>query len=109
MKTTGTTHYRSLQTVYKLKLHLQQFYWVTLLITALDEIINNPQYELNETLKTNFQNKALDFATCTDFYPERFKYDCKEQTKNIQDIVNDLFKNYDKKKVILEPSFVCES
>ncbi|MBF1487507.1 MAG: AAA family ATPase [Prevotella pallens] len=77
--------------------------------TALDEIINNPQYELNETLKTNFQNKALDFATCTDFYPERFKYDCKEQTKNIQDIVNDLFKNYDKKKAILEPSFVCES
>ena len=76
---------------------------------ALDDIINNPNYNINETLKSNFRNKALDFATCTDFNSDVFKKDGTEQAKNIQDIVEELFKNYDRNKAILEPSFVCES
>lgn len=77
--------------------------------TALDEIINNPQYDITEAFKANFRNKALDFATCTDFKPNEFIEDGKKQAKNIQGIVDDLFKTYDKQKAILEPSFVCES
>lgn len=77
--------------------------------TALDDIINNPNYNINETLKANFRNKALDFATCTDFRSDVFKKDGTEQAKNIQDIVEELFKSYDHNKAILEPSFVCES
>ena len=76
---------------------------------ALDDIINNPNYNINETLKSNFRNKALDFATCADFNSDVFKKDGTEQAKNIQDIVEELFKNYDRNKAILEPSFVCES
>jgi len=76
---------------------------------ALDDIINNPNYNINETLKSNFRNKALDFATCTDFNSDVFKKDGTEQAKNIQDIVEELFKNYNRNKAILEPSFVCES
>lgn len=76
---------------------------------ALDDIINNPNYNINETLKSNFRNKALDFATCTGFNSDVFKKDGTEQAKNIQDIVEELFKNYDRNKAILEPSFVCES
>lgn len=76
---------------------------------ALDDIINNPNYNINETLKSNFRNKALDFATCIDFNSDVFKKDGTEQAKNIQDIVEELFKNYDRNKAILEPSFVCES
>lgn len=77
--------------------------------TALDDIINNPNYNINETLKANFRNKALDFATCTDFRSDVFKKDGTEQAQNIQDIVEELFKGYDRNKAILEPSFVCES
>ena len=84
-------------------------YWVIFAGTALDDIINNPNYNINETLKANFRNKALDFATCTDFRSDVFKKDGTEQAQNIQDIVEELFKGYDRNKAILEPSFVCES
>lgn len=75
---------------------------------ALDDIINSPQFSLNETIKKNFREKAIEYATCDGFNPSEFMRDAKLQTNNIIQITLSLFKTYDKSKVLLEPSFVCE-
>lgn len=76
--------------------------------SALDDIINREEYDIKHTFKANFQEKALDFATTTDFNPVEFKAEAEQQAKNIQGIVDDIFLKFEKKKAILEPSFVCE-
>lgn len=76
--------------------------------SALDDIINHPQYRLSYTLQSNFREKAMEYACCPDFDPAEFKQLAASQTSNIQGIVADLFSKYDKGKAILEPSFVCE-
>ncbi|WP_028897002.1 DEAD/DEAH box helicase [Prevotella sp. HUN102] len=75
---------------------------------ALDDIINNDDYSIADTFNANFRDKALDFATCPGFNGDAFKQDAQLQVSNIEEIVADIFKTYNKEKAILEPSFVCE-
>ncbi|MEH2916688.1 DEAD/DEAH box helicase [Segatella copri] len=92
---------------------------------ALDDIINtNGKYQMNETIKTNFREKALEFCTCPWFDAKKFYTDASLQAFNLQQVVDILFPRtasqaqmsafrgeslYDRKKAILEPSFVCEA
>ena len=77
--------------------------------SALDDIINHPtDYTIKDTFRSNFREKALDFATCPDFNAMEFKRAAEQQVANIQEIVNELFQSFEREKSILEPSFVCE-
>lgn len=77
--------------------------------SALDDIINHPtDYTIKGTFRSNFREKALDFATCPDFNAVEFKQAAEQQVANIQEIVNELFQSFEREKAILEPSFVCE-
>ena len=77
--------------------------------SALDDIINHPaEYDIKETFRSNFREKALDYATCSDFDAVSFKQDAERQVENIKGIVDEIFQTFDREKAILEPSFVCE-
>ena len=77
--------------------------------SALDDIINHPAgYDIKETFRSNFKEKALDYATCPDFDAASFKQDAERQVENIKGIVDEIFQTFDREKAILEPSFVCE-
>ena len=77
--------------------------------SALDDIINHPaKYDIKETFRSNFREKALDYATCPDFDAASFKQDAERQVENIKGIVDEIFQTFDREKAILEPSFVCE-
>lgn len=92
---------------------------------ALDDIINNHRhYQVNDTIKSNFREKALEFCTCPYFDAKKFYTDANLQAYNLQQVVDILFPRtaaqaqmnafrgenlYDRKKAILEPSFVCEA
>lgn len=75
---------------------------------CLDDIINSPQFSASKTLMRNFRDKALEYATCTDFDGQKFKTDAARQAQNLTAIVAELRKHYDLTKAILEPTFVCE-
>ena len=77
--------------------------------SALDDIINHPAgYDIKETFRSNFREKALDYTTCPDFDAASFKQDAERQVENIKGIVDEIFQTFDREKAILEPSFVCE-
>ena len=77
--------------------------------SALDDIINHPaEYDIKDTFRSNFREKALDYATCPDFDAASFKQDAERQVENIKEIVDEIFQTFDREKAILEPSFVCE-
>ena len=92
---------------------------------ALDDIINSHgKYQVNDTVKSNFREKALEFCTCPYFDGKKFYTDANLQAFNLQQVVDILFPRtasqaqmngmrgediYDRKKAILEPSFVCEA
>ncbi|ERJ79396.1 AAA family ATPase [Prevotella melaninogenica] len=77
--------------------------------SALDDIINHPAgYDIKETFRSNFKEKALDYAICPDFDAASFKQDAERQVENIKGIVDEIFQTFDREKAILEPSFVCE-
>ena len=77
--------------------------------SALDDIINHPaEYDIKDTFRSNFKEKALDYATCPDFDAVSFKQDAERQVENIKGIVDEIFQTFDREKAILEPSFVCE-
>ncbi len=77
--------------------------------SALDDIINHPaEYNIKDTFRSNFREKALDYATCPDFDAATFKQDAERQVENIKGIVDEIFQTFDREKAILEPSFVCE-
>ena len=77
--------------------------------SALDDIINHPAgYDIKETFRSNFREKALDYATCPDFDATSFKQDAERQVENIKGIIDEIFQTFDREKAILEPSFVCE-
>ncbi len=93
--------------------------------SALDDIINSHgKYHVNNTVKSNFREKALEFCTCPYFDAKKFYTDANLQAYNLQQVVDILFPRtadqakmnafrgdplYDRKKAILEPSFVCEA
>lgn len=77
--------------------------------SALDALINQQDnYEMGATLRRNFKEKALEYCTCEDFDATRFKADAAMQTQNMQAVVGILQRDFDREKMILEPSFVCE-
>ena len=77
--------------------------------SALDDIINHPaEYDIKDTFRSNFREKALDYATCPGFDAASFKQDAERQVENIKEIVDEIFRSFDRQKAILEPSFVCE-
>lgn len=90
---------------------------------ALDDIINQSRFQVNDTIRHSFYEQALQFCTCKDFNPQQFKADALVQVANIQEAVeclipNPSFPSKDRlpvafplergAKVLLEPSFVCE-
>lgn len=75
---------------------------------VLDDVINSQHFSLNDTIRKNFREKAIEYATCRGFRPVEFMKDASQQTRNIMQITGSLFQTYDKTKVLLEPSFVCE-
>ena len=77
--------------------------------SALDDIINHPaDYDIKDTFRSNFREKALDFATCPNFNATDFKQEAERQVEHMQEIVDEIFHTFDRDKAILEPSFVCE-
>lgn len=79
--------------------------------SALDDIIHargECAFNMAETLKDNFREKALEYCTCTDLDPVAFKVEAMKQVQNLQQIVAELFKTYNRERALLEPSFVCE-
>ena len=78
--------------------------------SMLDDIINNEQADVNETIRNNFKEKALEFCACDGFDAQRFVRDARSQAQNMKEVVEVLFGQgaFDRKKAILEPSFVCE-
>ena len=77
--------------------------------TALDQIIHDPEADFGEMLRTSFSEQALQFCTCEDFNPVKFKTDALRQVNNIRQAVDALFAEYDRDKALLEPSFVCKA
>ena len=76
--------------------------------SALDDIINNPNFNASQTLRDNFREKALEYSTCTDFDAGQFKDDAAIQIQNLQQAVAELRRHFNMNHAILEPSFVCE-
>lgn len=76
--------------------------------SALDDIINNPEADIRQTLVDSFREKALEYSTCPDFDAAQFKQDAATQSRNLRQVVEELRRDFDLSKAILEPSFVCE-
>lgn len=77
--------------------------------TALDQIIHDQEADFGDMLRTSFSEQALQFCTCGDFQPAKFKTDAQRQVGNIREAVDKLFATYDRDKALLEPSFVCKA
>ena len=77
--------------------------------TALDLIIHDPEADFGDMLRASFSEQALQFCTCEDFNPVKFKTDALRQVNNIRQAVDALFTEYDRNKALLEPSFVCKA
>lgn len=77
--------------------------------TALDQIIHDPEADFGDMLRASFSEQALQFCTCEDFNPVKFKTDALRQVNNIRQAVDALFTEYDRNKALLEPSFVCKA
>lgn len=77
--------------------------------TALDQIIHDPEADFGDMLRTSFSEQALQFCTCEDFNPVKFKTYALRQVNNIRQAADALFTEYDRNKALLEPSFVCKA
>ena len=77
--------------------------------TALDQIIHEPDADFGDMLRSSFSEQALQFCTCEGFNAAQFKADAQRQVANIREAVDQLFAEYDRKKALLEPSFVCRA
>jgi hypothetical protein len=75
--------------------------------TALDDIIHHPETTFADTLRTSFRQQALQFCTLPDFDARQFKADAQQQVNNIREAVEVLFRNHDRSRALLEPSFLC--
>lgn len=76
--------------------------------SALDDIVNNDHATMADTLRSNFREKALEYATCDDLDLQAFKQEAERQATNLHQLMGDLFAGYDRRQALLEPSFVCE-
>ena len=79
---------------------------------ALDDIINQADFQVNDTIRHSFREQVLQFCTCTTFNPQQFKEDAYRQVENIKEAVAELLESQQpkaKSQALLEPSFVCEN
>ena len=58
---------------------------------ALDDIINQSRFQVNDTIRHSFYEQALQFCTCSDFNPQQFKAEALVQVANIQEAVTQFF------------------
>ena len=79
---------------------------------ALDDIINQADFQVNDTIRHSFREQVLQFCTCPNFNPQQFKEDAYRQVENIKEAVKSLTPNPSLSErgvqELLEPSFVCE-
>lgn len=75
---------------------------------ALDDIVNHTTADVSDTLWRSFREQAIQFCACDDFDGETFIADARQQFANIEEVVSQLFQTYDRERVLLEPSFICE-
>ena len=76
---------------------------------ALDDMINKGKdFQFADTLKKSFADYALEYSTCKDFVPDKFKQEAWQQTLFIKQAVEVMFRQKGRQQAILEPSFVCE-
>ena len=76
--------------------------------SALDDVINQSDFQYADTLCESFRDQALQFCTCEPFNGQQFKQDSQQQVTHIREAVDVLFGEYDREHALLEPSFVCE-
>ena len=86
--------------------------------TLLDDLTHRSGAPFADSLFASFREQALQFAACPDFDAARFKADAQRQAVHIGEAVDVLFGSddgraapeggYDRRRAILEPSFVCE-
>ncbi|MBQ6202509.1 MAG: AAA family ATPase [Prevotella sp.] len=77
--------------------------------SVLDDVIHSTgNYDVRNTIRDNFRDKAIEFCTCKDFNADAFVNEAYTQARNIQDAVSTLGHDFSLDKAILEPSFVCE-
>ena len=76
--------------------------------TALDDLINNPDTPVSQSISRAYHEEALRFCACDDFSAGKFEAEAALQVQNIREAVTSLFSLYDRRQAILEPSFVCE-
>ena len=74
---------------------------------ALDDIISQPDANMERTLQRARQEHALRFASCENLDMEHFRQDAERQMQNIRQAVG-VLKDTLSDKALLEPSFVCE-
>src|SRR5574344_77230 len=96
----------------RMKANSQAILLGNLASNILDDVINESDerpFSLAKTISDHFRDKAIDFSTSKDFNADDFKRLAADQANNIRQTVPVLFDSeYDRKKAILEPSFVCE-
>ena len=86
-------------------------------LRSTTSINSHGKYQVNETVKSNFREKALEFCTCPWFDAKKFYTDASLQAFNLQQVVDILFPRtasqaqmsafrgeslYDRKKAILD-------
>ncbi|MCD8297651.1 MAG: AAA domain-containing protein [Prevotella sp.] len=77
--------------------------------SALDGMVNHEEdFDFGRTMRESFKEKALEYCTCSDLNGDKFKLEATNQANNIREAVDTMFGVYDRRKTILEPSFVCE-
>lgn len=79
--------------------------------STLDDIIHaeTSSYAVNDSIRSNFKEKAIDFCTCPGFNADTFVKNAKDQASNLQQAVDVLFSQYNKDLAVLEPTFICEA
>lgn len=75
---------------------------------ALDDIINHQSFDVIDTLWRSFREQAMQFCACDEFDGDQFLSDARQQAANLEEVVTELFSEYDRRRALLEPSFVCE-
>lgn len=74
---------------------------------VVDEAVTHREgTSFHKALRENFKQKALEFATAKDFTATAFKTNAEAQTRNAIAAVDTLFKEHDRERALVEPSFV---
>lgn len=82
---------------------------------VLDAMISGDGYDFASVLRRHFRDNVMEYCAAGDFDAESFKADALRQADNIRQAAGVLFdatvaggRHYDRRKAVLEPSFICE-